>query len=165
MVHRITSQLRYGFLLLLSGSLTFSYGQARPFSGANTVLITTDLADKEAYLTITRILAEQAIPFSVANDCLLISAPDYAFDQRKDVVFVSQLSVNAGLVKLTGTLQGVKEIIAGAESHPLLVSYGHEKRPSTLGHRGFLYLHELAKKLYTDLHGVISYKVGGQPLP
>ncbi|GAB3050616.1 hypothetical protein [Spirosoma pulveris] len=165
MVHRITSHIRYCFILLLSGSLTLSYGQASPFPGANTVLITTDLADKEAYLTITRILAQQAIPFSVAHAGLLISAPGYPFDQHKDVVLVSQLSVNAGLVKLTGTLQGMKENGAGVESHPVPVRYGHQKRASTLAHRGFLYLHELAQKLQADLHGVISYKVGGQPLP
>lgn len=164
MVCTYMKRLIGGLTFLLLGCLTGSYAQPRPFEGANTVLINTDLADKEAYLTVGRVLSEQAIPFSVARDCLVISAPGFA--RQKDVVFVGQLSVNAGLVKLTGSLQEPlgKDQTEGADSRNVAVRYGKEKRNATLAHAGFLYLNELAKKLYTDLHGVISYKVVPQPM-
>jgi hypothetical protein len=155
----------YCLALLLCVGLPYSYGQPHPFEGANVILINTDLADKEAYLAIGRVLTEQAIPFSAASDCLLINAKGQPFDGYKDVVFVGQLSVNAGLVKLTGRMRMPVPVgKEGGSDNYKAVGYSKEKSKPSLSRAGFLYLNGLAKKLYPELHGVISYKVQPEPM-
>ena len=139
------------------------------FEGANVIVITTDLADKEAYLTISQILTEQTIPFEVTDDCLQLNiplkSPQYA--TSTEPTLIGQISVHAGLVRLTGTLQrGTPARNNGglASAKAISVSYQKEKSKSTFARLGFLYLSEVAHKLQPSLHGVISYKVQPEPM-
>ncbi|MCX6215992.1 hypothetical protein [Spirosoma sp.] len=154
-------QYTYCFGLLLSLLVPFAQAQPAPFEGANVILITTDLADKEAYITAASVLTEQGILFSAADDCLLINLPVKASEPGKTTEFVGKLSVNAGLVKLTGRMQLAGEFTneQPIKGRPLSMSYAKDKRKVSLSQVGFLYLIELAKKLHRPLHGIISYKM------
>ncbi|SOD81159.1 hypothetical protein [Spirosoma fluviale] len=151
------------YLVGLLLTLIFPPAQAQsiPFEGANVILITTDLADKEAYLVAGRVLTEQGILFSAGDDCLLITLPVNTGESGKKTEFVGQLVVNAGLVKLTGTMQSPNESVSNQpiKVTPLSIGYAKDKRKPLLAQEGFLYLNEIAKKLRRPLHGIISYKM------
>ncbi|RYF69247.1 MAG: hypothetical protein EOO39_17950 [Cytophagaceae bacterium] len=139
------------------------------FEGANVIVITTDLADKEAYLTISQVLMERNIPFEVTDDCLQLSIPlkssQYAISTEPTLI--GQISVHAGLVRLTGTIQGgapARNTGGRASAKVMSVVYQKEKSKSTFARMGFLYLSEVAHKLRPSLHGVISYKVQPEPM-
>ncbi|ADB37721.1 hypothetical protein [Spirosoma linguale] len=157
----LRKQYAYCLGLLLSLLVPSALAQPAPFEGANVILITTDLADKEAYITVGNVLTEQGIVFSATDDCLLINLPVKASEPGKTTEFVGQLSVNAGLVKLTGRMQSASEPTneQPMKSTPLSMGYAKDKRKTSLSQVGFLYLVELAKKLRRPLHGIISYKM------
>ncbi|AKD56170.1 hypothetical protein SD10_15965 [Spirosoma radiotolerans] len=139
------------------------------FEGANTIVITTDLADKEAYLTISQVLTEQNMPIEVASTCLRIRVPlkSVQYSTSAEPILIGQLSVHAGLVKLTGIVQEApsgRNNTGLASSKVIPASYQKERSKSTLPRLGFLYLSDLAKKLHPALHGVISYKVQPEPM-
>lgn len=139
------------------------------FEGANVIVITTDLADKEAYLAISQVLMEQSLPFEVTDDCLQLSVPlkSSQYPTSAETTLIGQLSVQAGLVRLTGTLQKgpLVRTNAGLTSAKVMAAvYQKEKSKSTPARLGFLYLSDLAQKLRPALHGVISYKVQPEPM-
>ncbi|GAB3014017.1 hypothetical protein [Spirosoma pulveris] len=158
---------QYACCLGLLLSLTVFSVQAQPklFEGANMILITTDLADKEAYLVVGRILTEQGILFSAGDDCLQIALPVSTGEINRKIEFMGHLAVTAGLVKLTGSMQSPAESVnkQPMKATPLSFGYTKDKRKTSLSHEGFLYLNEIAKKLYRPLHGVISYKIQVPP--
>lgn len=140
------------------------------FEGANVIVITTDLADKEAYLTISQVLMEQHIPFEVTDDCLQLSVPlkssQYA-TSAEPTLMIGQISVRAGLVRLTGTIQrGAPARNTGGltSAKVISVAYQKEKSKSTVARLGFLHLSEVAHKLQPSLNGVLSYKVQPEPM-
>ncbi|GAB3769907.1 hypothetical protein GCM10028818_06830 [Spirosoma horti] len=160
--------IHYWLTLLFLPLLPAVKAQPVAFEGANVIVITTDLADKEAYLTISQVLMEQNIPIEVASNCLQISVPlkSTPYSSSAEPLLISQLSVHAGLVKLTGTIQmapSIKKSTGLASKKVIQASYHKEKSKSALSRLGFLYLNDLAQKLHPALHGVISYKV--QPIP
>lgn len=165
MKKNLCEQCVYCLGLLLSLLLPSAQAQPVPFEGANIILITTDLADKEAYLTAGNVFTEHGVLFSAADDCLLISLPVKTGESDKPAEFVGQLSVNSGLVKLTGRMQFSGESANGQAMKvtPLSMGYAKDKRKSALSQAGFLYLVELAKKLHRPLHGIISYKIQVAP--
>lgn len=142
-------------LCLLSLS---SKGQHMPFKGANVILITTDLADKESYIAIAQVLSEESISYAASNNMLLIQSTDQSFNGKKDIVFDGQLSVSAGLVTLTGMMRNKNE---SAQNQPIAttVPIAYNKAKSSLQQIGFTYMNDLAQKLQRVLHGVISYKL------
>jgi len=153
-------------LLLLCSSVK---AQPVAFEGANVIVITTNLADKEAYQTISQVLMEQNIPFEVTDNGLQVSVPlkSSQYPASAEPTLVSQLSVQAGLVRLSGTIQrgaSVRNKDGMASAKVISASYQKEKNKSTLARLGFLYLSDLAQKLQPSLHGVISYKVQTEPM-
>ena len=97
--------LRCGLFLLLSVVGLVAHGQRTPFAGANTIFITTSLADRQTYEAIGQVLTEQGITFSAASDGLLISAQGKSFGHYENAAFLGQMTVSGGLVKLTGRMQ------------------------------------------------------------
>lgn len=149
-----------GLLLLYSVVLPLAYGQRTPFAGANTIFISTHLADRQTYEAIGQVLTEQGIQFSAASDGLLISAQGKPFGPYKDATFLGQITVTGSLVKLTGRMQAPPTGDGTmTEASVLPVAFQPGKRKETLPQRGFTFLNDLAKKLQPVLRGVISYKV------
>lgn len=133
-------------------------GQHTPFKGANVILITTDLADKESYIAIAQVLSEQSISYTAGNNVLLIQSIDQSFNGKKDLVFDGQLSVSAGLVTLTGVVRNKSENPHNQEiANTVPIAY--TKAKSSLQQVGFTYMNDLAQKLQRVLHGVITYKL------
>jgi hypothetical protein len=156
--------LKPGFCLaiLFSVALCMAYGQRTPFEGANTVYITANLADGQAYEAIEKVLSEQGVLFSAASDGILISAQNKRFGPYKGATFSGQLGVVGKLVKLTGTMQ-IPAADGSTETNMTVipVAYQPAKRKESIQRLGFLYLNELAKKLQPALHGVVTYKLQG----
>lgn len=135
-----------------------SNGQLTPFKGANVILITTDLADKESYIAIAQVLSEESISYEASNNILLIQSTNQSFNGKKDIVFDGQLSVSAGLVTLTGIMRNKNES-AQNQLIATAVPIAYNKAKSSLQQIGFTYMNDLALKLQRVLHGVISYKL------
>ncbi|GAB3805347.1 hypothetical protein GCM10028819_38450 [Spirosoma humi] len=169
MKHISYFSIHYRLTLLLLLLCAIVKAQPVAFEGANVIVVTTDLADKEAYLTISQVLMEQHISFEVTDDCLQLSvplkSPQYA--TSAEPTLIGQISVHAGLVRLTGTIRRgtpAKNTDGLAFAKVVSVAYQKEKNKSTSARMGFLYLSELAHKLQPSLHGVISYKVQPEPM-
>lgn len=159
------------YRLILPFLLLCPIVKAQPvaFEGANVIVITTDLADKEAYLAISQVLMAQTIPFEVTDDCLQLSVPLKSSQYATSVepTLVGQISVHAGLVRLTGIIQRgapARNTDGLASAKVISVAYQKEKSKSTFARLGFLYLNEVAHQLQPSLHGVISYKIQPQPM-
>ncbi|RIV18412.1 hypothetical protein DYU11_27940 [Fibrisoma montanum] len=118
------------------------------------ILLGTSLADKEALNAIVTVLTEQSISFSIDRNLVSFKAQEKPSAGNDPFVFEGFLSVNAGLVKLTGKMQHAPN---GAQSIRYVpVEYTTSK--ASLQRLGFLYMDQLAKKLQPVLHGVILYK-------
>ncbi|CCH55431.1 hypothetical protein BN8_04690 [Fibrisoma limi BUZ 3] len=154
MKHSLRSQLNYWLLASMCILSTYSYGQYTPFKGANMILLGTSLADKEALTEIANVLTDQSISFSVDRNLVSFQAKDKSSGGNEPIVFEGFLSVNAGLVKLTGKMQNAA---SGSQTVSYIpVEYTTSKASSQ--RLGFLYMDQLAKKLQPVLHGVIIYK-------
>ncbi|GAB2579658.1 hypothetical protein [Spirosoma areae] len=160
MGHFAAKRSAYWLTLTLGLMGPHAHGQRPPFEGANVILITTDLADKQTYQAITQVLTEQSITFSAASDGLLLNSSIKPVDGHQTIVFAGQVSVRSGLVKLTGRLY-TPEQVAGEDklSAGQVLPIAYSKRKNSLQRAGFLYLNELAKKLQAHFRGVIFYKV------
>jgi len=169
MKHIVSFSIHYRLTLLFLLLCSVVKAQPVAFEGANVIVITTDLADKEAYLTISQVLMEQNIPFEAIDDCLQLSVPlkSSQYATSTEATLIGQISVRAGLVRLTGTIQRgnpARNTGGLASAKVISVAYQKEKSKSTLARLGFLYLSEVAHKLRPSLHGVISYKVQPEPM-
>lgn len=148
--------------LLFFFELPHAYGQRAPFEGANTIFVTTSLADRQTYEAIEKVLVEQGVLFSATSDGLLLSSQESQFGNYKGAKFIGQLSVRGGLIRLTGQMQApATEDRPSSDVMVVAAAYQPTKRKESLQRLGFLYLNELAKKLQIALHGVVSYKVQG----
>ncbi|WP_460973487.1 hypothetical protein [Spirosoma migulaei] len=143
---------------LLLCTFTRARGQSLPVSEAHTIFITTNLADNQAYIAIGKVLTEQSILFSVTSDGILISSQGNTFTDNQDAIFVGQLTVTGGLVKLTGQMRTPSKANSNDPSDSKVVPIGYQKSKTSVSKAGFIYMNELAKKLKPVLHGVIRYK-------
>ncbi|QJW91760.1 hypothetical protein HNV11_21440 [Spirosoma taeanense] len=145
---------------------TSSRSQQLPFKGANTILITTDLADKEAYLAVAEVLTEQGVAYTGDNDFLIIRAPENVFaGSNKGAVFEGKLYINSGLAMLTGWLRNSSYIVQTSSlAEPNGTPVEYRKGSTAPQNEGFLFMDNLARKLQPVLHGVMSYKLQNHPL-
>jgi hypothetical protein len=140
-----------------------SWAQSGPFNGANTIVLSTNLADKDAYQSITEVLRSQHISFTADGDVLLMHSESNSTLAGKGYVFKGQLSVNTGIVKLTGRILDTS--YQGNESvsdKSVLISYS--KSHASLQRMGFVYMDDLARKLQLALQGSIMYKYQKDPI-
>lgn len=132
----------------------------RPFEGANTIYITTSLADKQTYMAIQNVLQEQSLTFSAGRDCLFFTAQERSLTSKDKAVFAGQIWVNGGLVKLVGKMQTQMPAVEGSTNPAVIpAAYQPTKRSESVQQLGFLYLNDLAMKLKPALRGVVAYKV------
>ncbi|GAB3558266.1 hypothetical protein [Spirosoma fluminis] len=143
------------FLVLVSSG--YCQAQHEPFRGANMIILSTSLADKEAYQTIMQILAEQPIGVTVNTDGLLIRSGENSSLAAKGLVFEGQLVVNTGIVKLSGRIFDMADKTGGSAAGKT-IAIAYTKSRTSLQTIGFLYMDELARKLQAALRGPIMYK-------
>ncbi|QMW03850.1 hypothetical protein [Spirosoma foliorum] len=149
---------------LLFFTISSAQSQSLPAEGSNAIFITTSLTDTEAYLAIGKVLTEQSILFSVASDGLLISSQGNSIANNKGVIFTGQLSLQKGVVKLTGSLRELPQADGSKSTKGNLMHAHYQGGTTSLAKAGFSYMDELAKKLKPALRGVIHYKLQKEPM-
>src|SRR5919199_3888569 len=139
-------------VLMLCLVFTASLAQHTPFKGANTIILSTHLADKEAYQTIIQVLAAHDILLSVDNDVLGIRSSTNSSLAKQGLVFDGHLSVHTGIVKLWGRVLDSAYIgSSGTDGKMIAISYAKDR--NSWERIGFIYMDELARKLQSALQG------------
>ncbi|GAB4050821.1 hypothetical protein [Spirosoma litoris] len=152
------------WVVLFHFTISSAQGQSLPAERPTTIFITTSLNDTEAYLAIGKVLTEQGVLFSVASDGLLISSQGNSIADDKGVIFTGQLSLQKGVVKLTGSLRELPQADDSKSTKGNLVHAHYNGGTTSLSKASFRYMDELAKKLKPALHGVIQYKLQKGPM-
>ncbi|GAB3713676.1 hypothetical protein GCM10027592_53090 [Spirosoma flavus] len=157
MMHNFYSLSKHLFLLLICLVGMRTQAQPAPFVGANTILLSTFLADKPAYAAITAVLTDQSLSFTGTEKRLLIRSQNSSAFSAKGLVFEGQLKITAGIVELTGRVleQATGENVPlSTRSTPILFAKDRDS-----GQRfAFSYMDTLAKQLQSALKGVLTYK-------
>lgn len=131
--------------------------QHAPFVGANTILLSTFLADQQAYEVITDVLASESLTFIPDGSRLLIRSQNRSSFTAKSLIFEGQITLNAGIVKLTGHVleSTTMESTALSKRSSLVLFTKGRNSPQRVA---FNYMDALAKKLQVSLRGMITYK-------
>ncbi|QHV96973.1 hypothetical protein [Spirosoma endbachense] len=157
MKHIFCFRTGYWIALLICTTTIPSWAQYGPFVGANTIVLSTSLADKDAYLVITQVLTAESLSFSAEKDVLRIRSLPTSILTSKGLVFEGRLWVNTGVVKLMGQLlEGSNDGTGSVVNIAVPITY--TKGRTFRQRMGFSYMDELAKKLQTGLKGSIAYK-------
>ncbi|QIP13930.1 hypothetical protein G8759_15580 [Spirosoma aureum] len=157
MNHIVCFRTGYWIALLICSTTIPLGAQYGPFVGANTIVLSTSLADKDAYLAITQVLTAESLSFSAEKDVLRIRSLPNSILTSKGLVFEGQLWVNTGVVKLMGQLLEGSNGSNGSTVN-IAVPITYTKGRTFRQRIGFSYMDELAKKLQTALKGSIAYK-------
>ncbi|GAB4053043.1 hypothetical protein GCM10028810_56860 [Spirosoma litoris] len=131
--------------------------QYAPFVGANTILLSTFLADKQAYDAITIVLTEQSLSFTDVDNRLLIRSQSNSTFAAKGLVFEGQIKSVGGIIELTGhVIEGVTgaQLALSTRSTPILFA----KNRNSAQRFAFAYMDGLAKQLQSALRASLTYK-------
>ncbi|GAB3997084.1 hypothetical protein GCM10028807_41310 [Spirosoma daeguense] len=142
------------FLCLFAGKAQAQYA---PFVGANTILLSTFLADKQAHAAVSAVLTQQSLSFTGAENRLLIRSQSKSTFAASGLVFLGQLKINAGVVELTGRLMEVptdETLPSSTQGTPILFA----KSRNSAQWLAFSYMDALAKQLQSALKASIMYK-------
>ncbi|MBD2702296.1 hypothetical protein IC229_16705 [Spirosoma sp. BT702] len=157
MKHVVNPLSNYLFVLTLCLAALPIKAQPAPFIGANTILLSTFLADKPAYSAITTVLTEQSLAFSGPENRLLIRSQSNSVFAAKGLVFEGQIKIMAGIIELTGrTIESTTGANLPLSSRSTPVLFAKDRNS---GQRlAFSYMDGLAKQLQSALRSTLTYK-------